>query len=429
MAKQKITPLDAWIRESTGLREISGQSLGEYHFRKLGEIVDYAKTKSRFYRARFAGFGEMEKLSDFQALPFTTPLDVLNGSNDFLCVPPDEISRIVTLRTSGTTGKGKRIFFTREDQELTVDFFECGMSTFTARGDRTLIFLPGETPGGVGDLLKRGLGRLGAHSDVYGPISDHSDSKRIFLEYSPDVVVGLPSQMFRLSAETAGGISPKSVLLASDNMPRDLCDAIRRNWKCEVFTHYGLTETGLGGAVTCAADAGYHMRENDLYFEIVDPEYGRPVPDGEYGEIVITTLNHRGMPLIRYRTGDASRILTQECECGSALRRLEGISGRINEPLQLRSGQNISIKTLDDILYGSPGVLSFSAYLADDAKNGGETLVISITQADRNAAMPAIPELDGLPVKVVLKKGEQDFFTTGVAKRRIEDRRKTPPPA
>ena len=92
--------------------------------------------------------------------------------------------------------------------------------------------------------------------------------------------------------------------------------------------HYGMTETGLGGAVSCSSHAGYHIREADLYFEIIDPETGQRQPDGKRGEIVFTTLNRRGMPLIRYRSGDISQILVQKCPCGSIIRRFGNIEDR-----------------------------------------------------------------------------------------------------
>jgi phenylacetate-CoA ligase len=92
---------------------------------------------------------------------------------------------------------------------------------------------------------------------------------------------------------------------------------------------YGMTEMVFGGAVQCEARSGYHMREADLYFEIVDPVRGHSVPDGEIGEIVFTTLTRIGMPLIRYRTGDLSRFIPEPCPCGSSLRRLDKIAGRI----------------------------------------------------------------------------------------------------
>jgi len=229
-----------------------------------------------------------------------------------------------------------------------------------------------------------------------------------------------------------------SVLLASDYMSPSLTGAIHEYWDCDVFTHYGLTETGLGGAVSCRAQAGYHIRENDLYVEVIDPSSGMPAAAGEPGEIVITTLNQNCMPFVRYRTGDSSRMLTQQCACGSKVRRLDRIAGRIAEPLRLQSGETLSIRMLDDIIYSCPGIASYSAQLTGSGNSeavsaGGdsapETLVIKIMLADKQTASPAAlltQKLGSLPVKVDIQYGKPDFFTSGALKRSIEDFRRKP---
>ena len=308
--------------------ELSPEALREYQLLKLRETFDYVKKRGRFYRGYFSAFDSIESFDAFQKLPFTTPADISRSPNDFLCVPPDEISRIVTLSTSGTTGNSKRIFFTSEDQELTIDFFHHGMSTLASPRDRVLISMPGRSPGGVCDLLARGLDRLGAVSRVFGPAADQKDMERELFDFCPDVIVGTPLVIYQLASNTAGIFHLKSVLLASDYIPRDYIPAIESAWKCKVFSHYGMTETGLGGAVSCGVNAGYHMREADLYFEVIDPITGRNQADGEYGEIVFSTLNRRGMPLLRYRTGDSSRMLVERCPCGSCIRRFDHIADR-----------------------------------------------------------------------------------------------------
>jgi len=323
-----ITPLDKWIQKKTGISPLVPDALREYQLCKLRENIGYAKTHGRFYREHLRNFGDVETFSDFEKLPLTTPGDILQSPHDFLCVPLDDISRIVTLSTSGTGGRAKRLFFTSEDQELTIDFFHNGMSTFTQPGDKVLIFMPGKSPGGVCDLLKRGLYRLGAASRIYGAISDYEDAKCALMEFCPDVLAGMPKQIHRLAKETSGELCLKSVLLASDYISPSFICAVEAAWSCEVFTHYGMTETGLGGAVSCMAHAGYHMREADLYFEIIDPATGQRLPDGEHGEIVFTTLSRKGMPLIRYRTGDHSRIFAEQCVCGSHIRRFDQIADR-----------------------------------------------------------------------------------------------------
>ena len=358
--------------------------------------------------------------------------------NDFLCVSPGDISRIVTLSTSGTTGRPKRIAFTPEDQELTVDFFHHGMTTFANPSDRVIIFLPGETEGSVGDLLKKALSRLGCECIVFGPAADYGQALKTIVDENATCAVGIPSQFLALSRYAGSGLSAKqirlkAVLLSTDYVPQAVVDSLTQAWGCEVYGHYGMTEMGLGGGVDCCVRSGYHMRDNDLLFEIIDPVTGKPAKDGKYGEVVFSTLTRRGMPLIRYRTGDRSRLLTQPCPCGSVLRRLEHISRRINKALRLYNGSYISITQLDEVLFRNPCVSAYSAEMC--VQYGCDCLILTIRSAQR----PADAEQIALELcrhhsigdlvqqgrlKLDIREGEVEYFTTGTAKRFIADMRK-----
>jgi phenylacetate-coenzyme A ligase PaaK-like adenylate-forming protein len=138
---------------------------------------------------------------------------------------------------------------------------------------------------------------------------------------------------------------------------------LQRRAECEVFEHYGMTEMGLGGGVDCEAHSGYHLRETDLLFEIVDVRTGEPLPDGEMGEIVFSTLTREGMPLIRYRTGDLSRFLAVPCGCGTTLKSLQRIRERMDSRISLGSCGDITMADLDDVLFEVPGLTDFSATL------------------------------------------------------------------
>jgi phenylacetate-coenzyme A ligase PaaK-like adenylate-forming protein len=112
-----------------------------------------------------------------------------------------------------------------------------------------------------------------------------------------------------------------------------------------------MTETGLGGGVDCRSHGGYHLREADLYFEIIDPDTGEAVPDGEYGEVVFTTLTRRGMPLIRYRTGDISRFIPGYCGCGTVLRKMDYIRGRISGNIKISDVHYLNLSKLDEKIF------------------------------------------------------------------------------
>ncbi len=302
--------LDLWIAGKHRLDMSSRTELEKYRREKLRETVEYAKGNSSFYSRLY----EQCDIGDFESLPFTTPEDLRNFGEEMVCVRASEVSRIVTLQTSGTTGRPKRIYFTAEDQELTVDYFANGMQFMVGKGDRALILFPHTSEGSIGLLLKTALERTGV--EVSFEPQGHIDC-----------AIGAPEYIAELSEENPD-IRAGTVLLSSDYVSESVRQRISQTWGSRIFEHYGMTEMGLGCAVSCGQGAGYHVRENDIYIEIIDPETGRPVSDGQWGEIVFTTLTRRAMPFIRYRTGDISRWITEECACGSVLKRIDRVKNR-----------------------------------------------------------------------------------------------------
>ncbi|NTU75016.1 MAG: phenylacetate--CoA ligase family protein [Anaerolineaceae bacterium] len=397
----KISPLQAWIGTKIGRDDgnYDRNMLERYQLYRLQQVIGEVKEKSLFYRQLFAQSTHLPAtLHDLAQFPFTTPQDIQQDPNRFICVPQDAIQRIVTLPTSGTTGRSKRVFFTPADQELTIDFFQVGMSTLADRRDRVLILLPGQRPGSVGDLLRMGLERLGCIPFPHGPDDDEDSVLKLIRNQNINVMVGSPVQIHRLARwdETykilpAGQI--KSVLTSTDYLADVIAFNLKKIWGCEVFDHYGMTETGLGGGVECEAHQGYHLREADLYFEVVDPETGTPVADGEMGELVVTTLTRTGMPLIRYRTGDISRFLPGMCACGSFIKRLEKIKTRSHAGIHLRSGEFFR-SNLEEALFQINGVMDFSAQFENCSDHDELTLAVRFIK--RPLEEISVSVLDGI---------------------------------
>jgi phenylacetate-coenzyme A ligase PaaK-like adenylate-forming protein len=385
----QITPLEASIARKIGSAgtTIDCGQLAAYQLQKLRETIEYVSLRSPFYRDKLSAHppAALACLADLGGFPFTTSEELREQGLRFLCVSQDEISRVVTLSSSGTTGTPKRVFFTADDQHLTVDFLACGTANLAEHGDRVLVLLPGETPGSVGDLLAAGISRFGAVPVRYGMIRSLAEALRQLTAAGATTIIGLPVQVLALARYAeARGVTPriKSVALVSDHVPASIVAELKQLWQCVVFEHYGATEMGLGGGVDCQAHAGYHLREADLYFEIVDPRTGELVPDGQLGEIVFTTLTRRGMPLIRYRTGDLSRIFAGPCACGSVLRRLDRIKSR-GAALALLPHDpegSLTMAMLDEGLFKVPGLIDFEASI----RRRGEhtTLTIAAQSAD-----------------------------------------------
>jgi len=322
-------PLEKWIYAKT-----AGKDIKEYQFEKVIETLEYVGSRSKFYKKLYEGtdISTIKSFTDFEKLPFTAASDLINYGAHMICVPQHEIERIVTLYTSGTTGEPKRVYFTEADQELTIDFFHHGMTCIINEKDNFMILLPYKKPGSVGDLLIRGLKRLGCGIYPYGLVEDDRHAGEFIVKNKITSLVGSPVQVLKLAELTKEyglDIKLNSVLLSVEYIPDATVKRLENLWDCKVYEHYGMTEMCFGGGVYCEHLQGYHMREADLYFEIVS-ESGEVLPDGEYGEVVFTTLTRTGMPLVRYRTGDYGRFKTEYCACSNYLKLMEKVKGRIS---------------------------------------------------------------------------------------------------
>jgi phenylacetate-CoA ligase len=387
----RLTPLEPWIQAKIGLapgEALTRVALEKYQLARLGKTVEYAKRHSPFYRELLADCNKPASLKELAGFPFTTPANIRESDNQFLCVSQGEIERVVTLRSSGTTAPSKRLHFTAEDLELTVDFFHHGMGTLVQPGQKVLILMPGELPGSVGDLLAKGLNRLGAEGIVHGLVRDSEATLREIETRKIDCLVGLPVQLLGLArhpgAALLGPNRIKSILLSADYAPAAVVNALTTTWDVPVFDHYGMTEMGLGGCMECGHRCGYHLREADLYIEIIDPVTGEQLPDGNAGEVVFTTLTRRGMPLIRYRTGDLARFLEEPCPCGTVLRRMERTRGRMAGSVRLANGEMLNIAGLDETLFPLPFLLNYQAVIT--SRNNRDVLTIGIETNGTDAA-------------------------------------------
>ena len=335
--------LDNWLAQECGAPDMASlpAHVARRRMEALRATLVWAARHSRFYQRRLAGMNlDIRREEDMRRLPFTTAQD-LRQWGDFLCVSQGDVRRMVTLPTSGSTGEPKRLAFTDGDLARTREFFAVGMAQLTASGQRVVVLLPGAArPDGVSDLLRQALEPAGVR--VYaGDAACTAESLRAdMLCWRPHCLVATPGQLRalcrhaaqdavlrELTGELRGVLASGEVL---DATVRAEVTALSGN--CLLLDHYGLTEAGLGGGVQCPAQEGYHWRELDVWPEIVDMRSGEPLPCGAQGELVITTLRREAMPLVRYRTGDVTALLPGPCPCGSPLRRLAPIAGRVPPP-------------------------------------------------------------------------------------------------
>ncbi|MGE4554357.1 MAG: DVU_1553 family AMP-dependent CoA ligase [Desulfovibrionaceae bacterium] len=404
-------PLDLWLAECLGLPLRPGADatidsapapaidpgrLEAWRWERLVESVVRAKRLSPFYRHHLRGVdpAALRGPADLARVPRLEPEALRRAPDALLCASRDEIARVVTLQSSGTSGPSKRLFFTAGDIERTVHFFRRGMTPMVEPGRGALILLPGERPDSVGDQLARALEGLGVHPLAVGALADPAEAARLLLEHDCATLVAAPAHAQVLAAHwrAAGLPDPRlrAVLLCWDSLPDAVAATVRRVFGCRVLRHWGMVETGLGGAVECAEGSGLHLRGADLFLEVTDPATGEALPPGAWGELVVTTLRRRAMPLIRYRTGDLGRWLPGgPCPCGSPLPRLDARLRRLEEPT-LPGGMGLA--DLSEVLYAVPGLADFAARLvpADSPGRAGAPprLRLEICAATGHAADP-----------------------------------------
>ena len=362
------TRLENWLKDRLGQQHLSRQTIAAYQLEHLNQTLAHVRKNSPFYRGRLSSIPDrpLTHLGQIADLPMTSADDLREHHLDMLCVSHGQVSRVVTMQTSGTTAAPKRLYFSQADLALNIDFFHHGLTCMMEPGQRILIMLPSTTPDSAGDQLSRAAARIPASAQIHWPVLDLEQILSIIQETQVNCLVGAPAQIFALCRhdQHAGLLKPNpltSILLTTDYVPQATVDEIRSAWGCKVFEHYGMSEMGLGSALECDAHLGYHLREADLLVEVVDPDSGMPLAPGVEGEVVFTTLTRKAMPLIRYRTGDRAAWLEDPCPCGTVLRSLGKVRGRIADLTSTRTP--FSMPQLDETILALPGVYSFQATL------------------------------------------------------------------
>lgn len=364
------TPLDRWIHKKHGINMECREEIERWQTARLNDVLTSAKESSLFYREYLKDVRPIRSIKDLTRIPFTDAQILRREGMRMLCVPSSDIERIVTLQTSGTADRPKRLYFTLDDQELTIDFFCHGMQTLTRPGDTVCVYLPGESDGSVGDLLCKAIKRIPARPALYGMIRSLRDASAFLAVQKADVLVGVPVQILALAEfckEHQIKINVKRVLLSTDYAAESLIQRMEDLFSCEVFDHLGMTEMGLGGAVECEAHQGMHIRENDLLIEVIHPVTKQVLQDRTEGELVLTTLTREGMPLIRYRTEDLGMITHEKCVCGSNLARIVKMGARLGSSIEL-SGAQVTMKQLDEMMFAQKGVIDYHVITGTDGK-------------------------------------------------------------
>ena len=341
-----ISRIDALLHAQEGLTDISRGGIEGMQLQKLNALLAREKARCGFYRDLP---GHLDSLSELASLPFTTDEDLAHQAPGLLLCSQAEVQRVLSDATSGTTGAAKRVFYTEGDCEHTVELFAAGLGELIFPGSVTMVCFPFSGPHGLGELIAEAIGRLGARPLRLGVGLSYGEYAAVLENERPDTFVGMPVQLLSL-LRVCGRGSLQRALISGDACPDAVIRGCEEILQSRLFPHYGSREMALGGAICCQAHAGMHLRENHVIAEIVD-EAGQPLPPGEKGELVITTIGMEAMPLIRYRTGDYTRVIPGRCPCGSEVLRLDTVSRK----------ETAELAALDEGLFSLPFVADYRA--------------------------------------------------------------------
>jgi phenylacetate-CoA ligase len=340
-----------WERE---IETLERPALQRLQANRLSVTLERA-SRAPFYRERLG------KTADFSRLPFTTKADLRAGfPYGFLAVPLGEVVRLHS--SSGTTGNPTVIYHTREDIAAWQDLVaRClYMAGMRAHDVFQNIMGYGLFTGGLG--FHYGAEKLGAMTIPVGPGASKRqvwfmrEFKTTAMHILPSYALRLATHVKELGLDPAKDLSVRMAFVGAEPHTEETRRRIEETWNLRAFNSYGLSEMcGPGVAFECPQQSGMHIWEDSFLVEIVDPDTGAPLPDGECGELVLTTLTRAATPLVRFRTRDLTRIIPEPCPCGRTHRRIDRIRGR-SDDMMIINGVNIFPMQIEQTLMRIPGI-------------------------------------------------------------------------
>jgi phenylacetate-CoA ligase len=378
----------------------SQEALMELQLQGLQWTASHAYKGSPVYKKKMDDAGvrpeDIRSLEDIEKLPFTTAQDLQEGYPfPLLSVPFEKVVRIHA--SSGTTGKRKVLCYTQKDIEDWTHFFaRCYEMAELTLEDRVQIAV-GYGVWTAGISFQMGCERFGAMAIPAGP--GNLDMQCQFLVDMGTTVMCCTASMGLLMAEEVhrrgirDKIHLKKMIFGSERSSDAMRQRIRDLLGVEhLFDIPGMTELyGPGTGLDCVHHRGIHYWADYYILEILDPETLKPVPEGEIGEMVVTTLRKEAVPLIRYRTRDLTRMLPGECPCGSVLPRHDRLLGRSDDMIIFRA-VNIYPGQIDHALSGIEGIGSEFQIHLDRREDGRDTMLIKI-ERDQGVDRQRDPEL------------------------------------
>ena len=356
--------------------------ISEKQIELVNSRIQALEKAGSFYgkKLKQAGITEIHTAEDFEKLPFSEKSDLRDAYPlGLMTAPEEEIVRIHS--SSGTTGTPVIIPYTAKDvDDWAIMFKRCYETAGITNMDRIQI-TPGYGLWTAGIGFQNGAEKLGAMVIPMGP--GNTDKQLQMMQDMKSTVLCSTSSYALLLAEEIEkrGIKDKIHLkkgvIGSERWSDKMRERIHNELGIELFDIYGLTEIyGPGIGINCPGETAMHYWDDFIYLEIIDPATGKNVPDGEVGEIVITTLVKEGAPLIRYRTHDLSRIVPGKCKCGRCYPRIDVIMGRTDDMMKIK-GVNVFPSQIEEVI-GSFDEISSEYQIRISHLDGKDTMRIYV---------------------------------------------------
>ena len=371
-------------------QNLTEETIREIQLKGLKWTVEHAYANSAVYRKKFETAGlkpdDIRSLADLSDLPFTDKEDLQAGYPfPARAVPFEDIVRIHA--SSGTTGKRKVLSYTANDINVWADMFaRCYELAGLTRADRVQLAVGyGLWTAGVG--FQAGCERFGAMALPVGPANAEMHCE-MMTDMGTTVFCSTASMALLMAEEInrrklKDNIQLKKIILGAERHSEAMRDRIKELTGVEhIFDIYGLTELyGPGTGLDCVLHNGIHYWADLFIFEIIDPVTLERLPDGEEGELVVTTLKKEGSPLIRYRTHDLTRIINGRCDCGVTLPRHDRIIGR-SDDMFIYKAVNIYPSQIDHVLSRIDGIGSEYQIHLEPREDGRDRMIVKVERGN-----------------------------------------------
>lgn len=358
----------------------------ETQFEQIKKQLKRLAGTNTFYGKKLQGIDidAIQSQEDFEKLPFSEKKDLRDAYPlGLMAVPEEEIVRIHS--SSGTTGTPVIIPYTAKDvDDWGIQFARCYEMAGITNKDRIQI-TPGYGLWTAGIGFQNGCEKLGAMAIPMGP-GNTAKQIQMMIDMKATVICATSSYALLLAEEIekrgiGDMIHLKKGIIGSERWGEKMRSRIQNELNIELYDIYGLTEVyGPGIGVSCDKQSGIHYWDDYIYIEIVDPVTGEVLPDGEMGEIVITTLVKEGAPLIRFRTHDLSRIIPGECPCGSPYPRIDVITGRTDDMIKVK-GVNMFPSQIESVISQVEGASSEYQVIVKH-QNGKDVMTLYVEVED-----------------------------------------------